>query len=426
MKSCFCATEILLPPQEVPVDQWGCLACDQFTSQPAYWQQAASRVENRPSTLHIILPEVYLEQDVDRRIQQIHATMQDYQQHLLTRKVNGFVYVERTLQDSSIRQGLVGAVDLEAYSYQPNEKPLIRPTEKTVLERIPPRMAVRQQAPLESPHIMMLVNDPENTLVEAIAAKKQSLPLLYQGELAMGCGFLSGWAVDSPELIQQVEQAVMALCSQQEFDKRYPAYAGQAPLGMVVGDGNHSLATAKACWEQLKKTLPKSEWENHPARYCLAEVCNVHSPAIQVEAIHRVVFGANAVGLMLSSTAYYDKEGIVLDDVHPQYSFTTVTQRRKTDIGLRCCKEPLAAAVIENFLDWYTKQHPNAKVDYIHGEDAVEELVQQQNAVGIVMPEFCKNDLFAGVIAGGVLPKKTFSIGKAKEKRCYFECRAIR
>ena len=129
---------------------------------------------------------------------------------------------------------------------------------------------------------------------------------------------------------------------------------------------------------------------------------------------------------MLSSTAYYDEEGIVLDDVHPQYSFTTVTQRRTTDIGLRCCKEPLAAAVIENFLDWYTKQHPNAKVDYIHGEDAVEELVQQQNAVGIVMPKFCKNDLFAGVIVGGVLPKKTFSIGKAKEKRCYFECRAIR
>ncbi len=426
MKSCFCATEILLPSQDIPVSQWGCLACDQFTSQPAYWEQMASQIANRPSALHIILPEVYLEQNVDERIQKIHQTMYEYQQNVLTRKVNGFVYVERTLQDGSIRQGLVGAVDLEAYSYEQGADALIRPTEKTVLERIPPRMAVRKNAPLESPHIMMLVNDPEKTLIEAIAAQKQQMHLLYQGSFAMGSGEVTGWAVESPQLIAQIEQAMLRLCSQQEFDKRYPAYAGRSPLGMVVGDGNHSLATAKACWEDVKRTLPESEWEHHPARYCLAEVCNLHSPAIQVEPIHRVVFGATPISLMLASTAYYDQEGIVLDNTTPQYVFEIVTRNRKTTIGLRCCKEPLAVGVIENFLAQFTAQYPNAKVDYIHGEDAVEELVCQNNAVGIILPQFYKSDLFKGVIAGGVLPKKTFSIGKAKEKRCYFECRAIR
>ena len=254
--TCFAPAHILLPAEQIPLEQWGCIACDQFTSDREYWQRAKEAADGSPSTLNLILPEVYLEDgDADARVEQIHATMADYAQNVLTRAVDGFVYVERTEQSGRVRQGLVGMVDLEAYSYQRGAKCTVRPSESTVESRIPPRMKVRTGAALETPHIMMLADDPQCTLIEPIAARKNELRKVYEGELMLGGGHVAGWAVEDPAMIDQIETALAALGSQEAFDAKYPDAARRDPLTLAVGDGNHSLATAKACWEELKKTL---------------------------------------------------------------------------------------------------------------------------------------------------------------------------
>lgn len=426
MHSCFVPGEILLPDENISAAQWACLACDQFTSQPAYWAEAAGLRKGKPSTLDLVLPELYLgtpeEPDC---IASIHADMERYAAEVLTRKVHGFVYVERTLSDGQIRQGLVGCVDLEDYDYTPGAKPLVRPTENTVVERIPPRLAVRKDALLETPHIMMLADDPADTLLGPVAAAKEQLPCVYGGELYQGSGSIRGWAVEDPALVQGIVEAMARMGSQEEFDRRYPACAGQPPLALAVGDGNHSLATAKAHWESIKPTLSEVEHETHPARWCLAEVCNLHSPAIQMEAIHRVVFGVPAASLLLAAVEFCDHEGIEITNQRPQYEYHVVTARKQVKVGLRHCKSPLAVGVLEALLGEYLAGHKEATVDYIHGEAEVRRLAAQGN-IGILLPEFQKDDLFRGVVQGGVLPKKTFSIGHAEEKRCYFECRRIR
>ena len=248
-KSCFAPAHILLPSEQIPLEKWGCIACDQFTSDRDYWQKAEAAAAGSPSTLNMILPEVYLEDgDADARIEKIHATMDEYARNVLTRAVDGFVYVERTEQSGKVRQGLVGMVDLEAYSYRRGEKCTVRPSESTVESRIPPRMKVRTGASLETPHIMMLADDPGCTLIEPVAAHKAELPKVYEGELMLNGGHIAGWAVEDPALIAQIEDALAVLGSQEEFDKKYPDATRRDPLTLAVGDGNHSLATAKACW----------------------------------------------------------------------------------------------------------------------------------------------------------------------------------
>ena len=302
-KSCFAPAHILLPSAQIPLEQWGCIACDQFTSDREYWQKAEAAAAGSPSTLNLILPEVYLEDgDADARVETIHATMKDYEQNVLTRSVDGFIYVERTEQSGRVRQGLVGMVDLEAYSYRRGAPCAVRPSESTVESRIPPRMKVRTGAALETPHIMMLADDPGCTLIEPVAAHKAELPKVYEGELMLGGGHIAGWAVEDPALIAQIEHALDVLGSQEEFDKKYPDATRRDPLTLAVGDGNHSLATAKACWEELKKTLTPEQAANHPARWCLAEVCNVHSPAIEIEPIHRVLFNVDCAAVLLALT----------------------------------------------------------------------------------------------------------------------------
>ena len=253
---CFSPAHILLPSEQIPVGQWGCVACDQFTSDRSYWEKAAQAAAGGPSTLDLILPEVYLEEDdVDARISAIHAAMDDYTRNVLTRAVDGFIYVERTEQSGRVRQGLVGKIDLEAYSYAEGAVPAIRPSEHTVESRIPPRMAVRRGARLETPHIMMLADDPGCTLIEPIGEKKEQLRKVYEGDLMLNGGHIAGWAVEDPALLAQIDSALNALGSQEAFDARYPQAKGGAPLTLAVGDGNHSLASAKACWEELKLSL---------------------------------------------------------------------------------------------------------------------------------------------------------------------------
>ena len=385
---CFVPADILLPAANISLDPWACIAVDQFTSQPEYWQRAEELAAGKPSTLHIVLPEAYLgTPQEEERMQTIRRTMQEYRKSVLTRRVHGFVYVERTQMDGTIRQGLVGAVDLEAYDYNPGSKPAIRPSEKTVVERIPPRLKVRRGAILETPHVMMLADDEKKTLIEPIGDHKDSLPLLYDGELMLG--------------------------------------GGEPPMVLAVGDGNHSLATAKAYWEELKKGLTPEQQQDHPARWCLAEVCNVHSPAIEIEPIHRVVFGVTAHELYKAIDEWDKTQG---DETAPsQQRFAIADQNGELLVALQNPPAPLTVGSVEAFLNDFLPSHPEAGVDYIHGSSTAMALASRpgQKAAAILLPDLAKADLFKGVVLGGVLPRKTFSMGHAEEKRYYNECRAI-
>ena len=423
---CFSPAHILLPSEQIPVGQWGCVACDQFTSDRSYWEKAAQAAAGGPSTLDLILPEVYLEEDdVDARISAIHAAMDDYTRNVLTRAVDGFIYVERTEQSGRVRQGLVGRIDLEAYSYAEGAVPAIRPSEHTVESRIPPRMAVRRGARLETPHIMMLADDPGCTLIEPIGKKKEQLRKVYEGDLMLNGGHIAGWAVEDPALLAQIDSALNVLGSQEAFDARYPQAKGGAPLTLAVGDGNHSLATAKACCEELNKTLTPEQAAVHPARWCLAEVCNVHSPAIEIEPIHRVLFNVDCATVLLSLITWSDSNmaGCCFGG-SKQQPFTLAGPHMSNVLSFENPTEPLTVGTIDDFIADYMERHTEARVDYVHDEPAVRALCKK-GAVAFLMPPFAKSDLFKGVVMGGVLPRKTFSMGHAEEKRYYVECRKI-
>lgn len=420
MEPVFCAADLLLPGPEVDLGRWACLACDQFTSDPAYWQAAEALVGEAPSTLRIVLPEVYLDENSTFRIGRIHAAMADYARTVLTRRLHGFVYVERETS-GGVRPGLVGAVDLEQYRYTPGAKCLIRPSEHTVTARIPPRLAVRRGAVLETPHILMLLDDPADTVLGPLTSKTPCLPPLYDTVLPLGGGRVRGWAVTEPAQTARLEQAVMALADPAAFAARWPAAAGAPPLCLAVGDGNHSLATAKAYWEELKPTLTPAQQETYPARFCLVEVENVHCPAIRVEAIHRAVFGADAARFAAEFEAWLQAQGALGGGQRFRLLLPDGGQRLLTASD---AAHPLAVGTLEAFLAAWLPAHPAARVDYIHGEEAVRALAAQ-GAVGVLLPPFAKSDLFRGVVLGGVLPKKTFSMGSAREKRYYLECRKI-
>lgn len=426
-EACFTAADILLPAAGVPLDPWACIAVDQFTSQPEYWQRAEHLADGKPSTLHIVLPEAYLGTPQEaERLESIRRTMEEYRKTVLTRKVHGYVYVERTQMDGTVRQGLVGAVDLDAYDYAKGSKPAIRPSESTVVERIPPRLKVRRGATLETPHVMMLADDADCTLIEPIGLMKNQLPPLYDGELMLGGGHLRGWAVEDPALIAGIDAALAALADPAAFARRWPAAKGQQPMVLAVGDGNHSLATAKAYWEELKPTLSEEQRRTHPARWCLAEVCNVHSPAIEIEPIHRVVFGVGAKELYAALDAWDQQQG----------SSTTMSDQRlrladahgESAVALANPPAPLTVGSVEAFLADFLPAHPGVTVDYIHGESTALALASDpaKPATAILLPDFAKADLFKGVVLGGVLPRKTFSMGHAEEKRYYIECRRIK
>ncbi len=423
MSNCFLPADILLPDASVPLDPWASIAVDQFTSQPDYWQRAEACAAGKPSTLHIVLPEAYLGTPGEgERLKQIRAAMAEYRRTVLTRQVHGYVYVERTQLDGSVRQGLVGMVDLEAYSYEPGAKTPIRPSENTVVERIPPRLAIRRGAELETPHVMMLADDEKCTLIEPIGSRKAELTCLYDGDLMLGGGHLAGWAVEDPALIDQIDRALTALGDAGAFAARWPGAAGQPPMVLAVGDGNHSLATAKAYWEELKPTLTPEEQAVHPARYCLAEVCNVHSPAIEIEPIHRVVFGMGVQAVCEAFDAWTEQHKA--RGRMPVQTFTIfgpAMARRYTLDDAPC---PLAVGTVEAFLTDLCARNPACRVDYIHGQVAACSLAGE-NATAILLPPFEKADLFRGVVLGGVLPRKTFSMGHAEEKRYYNECRAL-
>ena len=423
-QTAFYPADILLP-QTAEMKKWPVVACDQFTSQPDYWQAAEAVIGEAPSALRLVLPEVYLNgPDVDKRIETINASMDRYLADGLFRTLSdSLIYLERTQSDGRVRNGLIGCVDLEQYDFTPGSGALIRATEGTVLERIPPRVRVREHAALELPHVMLLIDDPQRSVIEPLTGETGVMEALYDTDLMLGGGHVAGWAVEDPTLIAQIENALTVLGSQEEFDKKYPDATRRDPLTLAVGDGNHSLATAKACWEELKKTLTPEQAENHPARWCLAEVCNVHSPAIEIEPIHRVLFHVDGRDLWDAFQAFYPGAHTGGGEGH-----TAEVCGQGMD-GLWTVPHPkaqLTVGTLQAFLDAYCRDHPEVQVDYIHGDDVARKLGSRPGNLGFLLPLMGKEQLFPTVMADGVLPRKTFSMGEARDKRYYLEARRIR
>ncbi len=398
----FVKADILLPDC-VPMETWSVIACDQFVSQPEYWDAARELVGNAPSTLNLILPESELEGDCTEAIRTINKTMVQYLEKGVFRlQENCFIYVERTLQNGAIRKGVIGAVDLNTYNFTPEANSAIRATEKTVPERLPPRMNIRRDAMVELPHVLLLCDDEEKTLVESLTEKKDRLPLLYDFDLMLGGGKIRGWLVADGDA-REFEDKI-ASYEQQMYDK----YGKDAVL-YAVGDGNHSLASAKGCYEE------NTACEN--ARFALVELGNIHDDAQVFEPIHRIVKDTDAKALLSAMEKAIGKE-----------EGTPIHWHIGEESGTFCVYDPeglLPVGIVQDFLDTYLKDHPGV-IDYIHGQEDLQQLAKADRALGLILPPVVKNAFFQGIIAGGTLPRKTFSMGHAREKRYYLEARKIK
>lgn len=421
--------EILLPPQGTDMYKWAVVACDQFTSQKEYWEEARRIIGDAPSTLDLILPEAWLgAQDEQERIARIKEKMQEYLHNgTLVKQPQGFVLVERTAAGNT-RHGLVMALDLEKYDYSKGSGTLIRATEGTIVERIPPRLRIREGAAVELPHILVLIDDPEETVIEPLTAQAEKLPLLYDTDLMLGGGHISGRLVSGEKEIMGVLEALTALSDKAAFEKKY----GSKPvLLFAMGDGNHSLATAKANWEKIKATLPEEQREDHLARYALIELNNVHDKGIVFEAIHRNVFGIPGEKLVeaLLQKLREQNGGVEIGpEQAPAGGEKHVIPFYYGDkSGAFIVTEPavqLAVGTLQNAIDAVLKEL-GGEVDYIHGIDVVKELAQKPDTTGFLLPDMEKSELFPTVVYDGALPRKTFSMGEAAEKRYYMEARLL-
>ena len=410
----FMPADILLPQVE-NMEKWAVIACDQFSSNPAYWERVRANAEGAPSTINLILPEAELgtEQE-EAHTALINETMTKYMNEKVFKTyARSFVYVERTLENGSVRKGLVGMVDLDTYDYSVGSVSAIRATEKTVVERIPPRMRVRRNAPIELPHILMLCDDHDKKLIEPIEAVKADLPVLYDFDLMEEGGHITGWLVQG-EAVDAFEARLTAYTA--SVGDKYVGLPGK-PMVFAVGDGNHSLATAKACYEELKAANPGKDLSDHPARYALVELENIHDDAQVFEPIHRVVMKTDPKKLLADLEATWCAEG--------GFPVKWYIGKESGTVYLDKAKSQLAVGALQTFLDAWMKENA-AEIDYIHGEEDTRELAEQENAIGFLLPAMEKSQLFRGVIADGILPRKTFSMGHAREKRYYLEGRTIK
>jgi hypothetical protein len=433
--------EILLPKKETDLTKWAVVACDQYTSQPEVWEEIRKTAGNSPSTLNIIYPEVYLEEEgAEDRIKSINSFMDKYlADGTLEAQKPGFVLVDRKTSQTPSRKGLVVALDLEQYDFSPGSKTMIRATEGTVIDRLPPRIRIRKNAAIESPHIMVLIDDPDKTVIEPLFMK--NLRMLYDFELMMNCGHIKGWAVDDEESLNQVAAALAKLVEPGNYMKKYGVNDGSVML-YAMGDGNHSLATAKSIWETMKKDAKdQSLLMSHPARYALVELVNIHDPGLEFEPIHRVLFGVDKDDLIGKFKAYCESEGSTVS-IATAGSPKELCQKpaSRSDIHLipfvagGACgtikvEKPvrqLEYATLQTFLDIYLKDNPGVKIDYVHGEKIVEDLGTRPGNMGFFLPVIPKDTFFRTIIIDGVLPRKTFSMGHADEKRFYLECRRIK
>ena len=434
---------LLLPRSDLDLTRWAVVACDQYTSQPDYWAQVEARVGDAPSTLRLMLPEVYLgAADEAQRIAAIQETMRGYlADGVLEAQPPGLILVERTTAHGRIRRGLIAALDLEQYDFNPGAKTLIRPTEGTILERLPPRVRVREQAPLELPHVMVLIDDPQRMVIDPLFA--EPLELVYDIPLMLDSGRVRGWRLDHPLLIQWVVEQLSRLADPATFSARY-GVADEPALLYAMGDGNHSFATAKIIWENLKRAAPDpAAIMNHPARHALVELVNLHDDGLEFEAIHRVAFGVDVPHLLAAMNAFCATHGSALTVLdYPSWATAHQAWQELQELpnrhviafvsggryGVLSIEQPrltLPVASLQAFLDDYLPRQSAARIDYIHGEDALTELGAQPGNIGFYLPTLDKNDFFRTVIHDGALPRKTFSMGEADEKRFYLECRRI-
>lgn len=410
----------ILIPKNVDMEKWSVVACDQYTSEPEYWKEVQNIVGDAPSTLNLTLPEIYLEEsDVEERIKKINSNMEEYLNNdLFIELKDSMIYLERTQADGKVREGLMGIVDLEDYSYEKGSQTLIRATEKTVIERIPPRVKVRENALLELPHIMILIDDEKKDIIESLKEQVTENDVVYDFELMQNGGHIKGYKL-SESSMDEVDSKLERLADKDYFESKY-SVTDKGVLLFAMGDGNHSLATAKACYENLKNTMSEEEYLNSPARYALVELVNLHSSALEFEAINRVIFDTDKDKLLEELQRYY-----VINKNGNGQKVRVITDSINEDWFIENPKSNIAVGSIQIFLDDYLKDN-KGKIDYIHGEDVTTELASKKGNVGFIFDAMEKGDLFKTVILDGALPRKTFSMGHANDKRYYLEARRIK
>ena len=417
----FGPADILLP-QNCDLTKWSVVACDQYTSQNDYWERVAQTVGDAPSTLKLILPESQLEDGhFEEHVADINRTMDAYLDQGLFRTLpNALIYVERWLDNKKLRRGLVGVVDLECYDYNAGSSSLIRATEGTVITRLPPRVAVRRNASLELPHIMALVDDPDKQLIEHLTYETDRMEEVYDFDLMERGGHITGYLV--PEDLQaDVCEILNTLARPHDFARKYDA-KGKPVLLFAIGDGNHSLAAAKAAYEEKKQHTPQEQWADLPARYALVELVNLHDESLEFEPIHRVCFDVDADELMKDFLAAYPGAHYGEGEGH------TITYVFDTEVGKITIPKPTAqlpVGTLQDFLDQWMQTH-SGRIDYVHGDDVTWELGRKPGNIGFLLPAMGKDELFKTVIFDGALPRKTFSMGEAHDKRFYLEARKIK
>ena len=419
MKVPFKRGNILLP-KHADMTKWSVVACDQYTSEIEYWEEVKNIVGDAPSTLNLTLPEIYLEQpNVEERIKTINNNMQKLiDEDFFKEYKDSMIYLERTQADGKVREGLMGIVDLEDYSYEKGSQTLIRATEKTVIERIPPRVKIRENAPVEFPHIMILIDDDKKDIIENLKNKVNEEDKVYDFDLMQNGGHIKGYLLQN-EVMDEIDKKLEVLRNPENFSSKYNIQ-DKGVLLFAMGDGNHSLATAKACYENLKKTMSEEEYLNHPARYALVELVNLHSEALEFEAIHRVIFDTDVDDLLNEMKKYYDinKDGegqeveIITKDIDEKWY-------------IKNPKSNISVGSVQMFLDEYLANH-KGKIDYIHGEDVTKNFAKEDNNLGLIFKSMKKEELFKTVIVDGALPRKTFSMGHSHDKRFYLEGRKIK
>ncbi len=394
MKKYLYPADILLPKNGF--EKWSVIACDQYTSDSKYWSEVEKLVGSSPSTLHLVLPEIYLS-ETQNRVENINASMKKYlESDVFVCENNCMVYIEREITGGAVRKGVLGLLDLEDYKYESGSKTLTRATEQTVASRIPPRVAIRKDAPLEFPHVLIFIDDPDDTVMQTVSSKKNTLKKLYDFELMQNGGHIEGYRIEESE--------------QDDINKALSALIKDGLL-FAVGDGNHSLATAKECYNQNKNEL---------ARYALVEIVNIHNPAIEFEPIYRVLFGVNKAEVM----DYLIKRN---SDVagEKSHNFTVIDSSGEEMLSLVPTSK-LPVGTLQGYLDDYLSRHPEVEIDYIHGIDATKQLCKTERTVGFIFDGMKKDELFDAVILDGSLPRKTFSMGHADDKRFYLEGRRIK
>ncbi len=411
-KAIFGPADILIPKVQ-QMETWSVIACDQFSSDPEYWKRVRRNTEGVPTTLNLILPEAELRDVTDARIADINQTMKTYlNEGIFEKQEASYVYVERTLVDGQIRRGIIGAIDLEEYDYHKGAVSMIRATEETVTSRIPPRLRVRKDADIELPHVILLCDDEKQLLLQWLTEQKETFPKLYEFDLMEDGGHIAGWLVKG-QAASAFSNGVSEYVNAQR--ERYESQ-GLKPMAFAVGDGNHSLATAKAYYETYRQEHPEAE-KCCPARYALVELENIHDESQKFEPIHRILMNVDTENLLEA----LEKEYGSADGLPVEWR----TKDRQGVIRLKDDGSHLTVAILQKFLDQYLKTNEGA-IDYIHDNDALIKLTDQVNAIGFLLEPMEKKDLFPGVVAGGTLPRKTFSMGHACEKRYYLEARKIK